>query len=85
MYLRPRELKTLLPQSSLQILNQFLTRVDGSRRLLDPDRLGSYCPRCFANIPFHRMQAVAAVGDVRGTDIFTSGKEIFDPDGNQRA
>ena len=40
-----------------------------------------YYSKEFPNVPFHRVQAIAAIGDVGGADVLGRGDEIFDPDG----
>src|SRR5690606_28314999 len=39
----------------------------------------------FADIPFDRVEAVAAVGDVGRAEVFGGGEEVFHAFGNQRA
>jgi hypothetical protein len=85
MYLRPRQLKTLFLQIRLESFGQLLAGMNSARRLLGADCLRCYGSRRFADIPFHGMQAVAAVSDVRCADIFASGQQVFYPFRNERA
>src|SRR5690606_11107760 len=66
-------------ECSLEFVQQRPVVTNVSRRLVVRQAEGGQGTGRFADVPFDRVQAVAAVGDVRGADVLAAGDEIFDP------
>src|SRR6185312_14760565 len=82
---RPSQLESLRSKPALQIV-QFCRRVtNGARgiaRLHCPRGNG---PRGFSNVPFHGMESIAPVGDMRNAEVFAARQQIAAAVRNQRA
>ena len=77
--LRPGDLDALRLDSALEILQQFLVVPDLPRRPARRDGVRRRAARRFADVPFHRMQPVAAVGDVRHAEVLARRQQVLDP------
>jgi hypothetical protein len=74
MYSRPAQLETLLPQISLQVRQLRLAFANASGRLLGLDGVCRNRSGCLANVPFHRMQAIAPVGYVCDAQVLAASE-----------
>ena len=84
MYFGPGKFKCLLLQVGLKIFQQLFVGVNGARRLPRSDRLGGHRSRRFADIPFHRVQTIATIGNVGCADILAGRQQILDAFWNER-
>jgi len=63
-------------QDSLEALQGFPIRPDCLGRTAILAAVGCQRPGGFAHRPFHRVQAVGAIGQVGGADILAGGKQV---------
>src|SRR6266567_4306198 len=75
----PGHLDTLVSQLDLEIGQLFFGVANGPRRRLELDRLSGCAAGGLTDVPFHGVQTVAAVRDVRYSDVFRCGQQVFDP------
>jgi hypothetical protein len=71
-------------KDALELDEQRFVIAHPARRLFFVQTKRGQYPDRFADVPFHRMQAVAAVRDVRNTEILASWQEVFDSAWDER-
>ena len=75
----------VIMQQVLERIPVFAKSVDSVRRNVLREAGGGEQARHLPDVPFRWVQAIAAVRNVRGSDIFAGGNQVFHADGNQRA
>jgi hypothetical protein len=75
--IRPFSLHAFFPDSPLEIAEPSTVIKDRSRSDFPINSFDNSKTGCFTDTPFNRMQAITAIGDVGGTDIFIGWQEIF--------
>src|SRR5688572_828565 len=81
----PLQLEALLNAERLEGLELGLVLADLVRFQPFLQAVGGEEAGGFANVPFHGMEAVAAVGDVGDTQVLAGRKKIAQAHGRQRA
>src|SRR4029077_120315 len=75
-YLRPGQLDAVLLQAALKVLKKLGCITHAPRQLLAVQAERRQCPGGFADVPFDRVKAVAAVGDMRDAQVLARGQQI---------
>src|SRR5687767_7916827 len=83
--LRPCGFDTLPLNRALEIRQPLRIIPDAPRRAVRLDRVRREASRGLANVPFHRMQAIAAIRDVGHAEVLAGRQEVLDAARNQRA
>ena len=74
----PSQFETLCLQRFLEIAEKTLVVPNRARGSLPLKNVCSECAGSFADVPFDRVEPIAAVRDVGGAYVLTCGQKIFD-------